>query len=375
MKTAFKKSLQLAVAATGLVFIALVIFAPAKIALAQETYKPLTTIPNAFTENQPTDPVSLVKNIYGISIGIAAILAVCVIIYAGVLYTTSEAIGQKTDAKARWQHALIGLLILLSAYIILRTINVSLVNINLNTLTTTCGSNGVPCGSSVPQTVLQELLNNSNAAVTAYQKAEADKTEAQRAVTAAQAILISAQASGDTESIAKAQAALEEAQNIATAKTIDAGLKRIDSAAQQSTLQITQAVNGGDADKALEIAADALKIETEAASKITDPAAQAQAQANIRINTESQRVIIAAGSIINGMNTGAYPTALASGQEKFQTARASFLSETSHVYAQLKQSDPTGADRYRVTVIAQLKKIDEYRTAMQGTYGQIKAAQ
>ncbi|HEU5114262.1 MAG TPA: hypothetical protein VFT82_00680, partial [Candidatus Paceibacterota bacterium] len=49
---------------------------PAGMALAANDYVPLTTIPGAFTENQTVNPVDVVKNIYGVSIGIAALLAV-----------------------------------------------------------------------------------------------------------------------------------------------------------------------------------------------------------------------------------------------------------------------------------------------------------
>ncbi|HVT75370.1 MAG TPA: pilin [Candidatus Paceibacterota bacterium] len=139
----------------------------------QNEYTPLTTIPGAFTANQPvSNPVDVVKNIYGISIGIAAILAVCMIIWAGVQYTTSEAIGQKTDAKSKWQHAIIGLLILLSAYIILRTINVSLVNIDLSNLTQGCGQNGVPCGKAVSQDALTSVTAAASEQAKAVSAAE-----------------------------------------------------------------------------------------------------------------------------------------------------------------------------------------------------------
>jgi hypothetical protein len=112
-------------------------------------YVPLTTIPGAtvgckptgydgnnnpiydLTKCQPANPIKVITNIYGVSIGIAAVLAVGVIIWAGVEYLTKESITGKSDAKERWHGALWGLLLLLSSFLILRTINVDLVNINL----------------------------------------------------------------------------------------------------------------------------------------------------------------------------------------------------------------------------------------------------
>jgi len=96
------------------------------------SYCSLTTIPGAFDPKTGVNPVNVIKNIYGISIGIGAILAVVMIIWAGVEYATTEAITGKSAAKERWQGALFGLVLLLASYIILRTINIDLVNINLD---------------------------------------------------------------------------------------------------------------------------------------------------------------------------------------------------------------------------------------------------
>ena len=79
-----------------------------------------------------TNPLEKIKNIYGVAIGIAAVLAVIMIIWAGLEYATTDAITGKSDAKVKWQGALYGLGLLLVSYLLLRTINIDLVNINLN---------------------------------------------------------------------------------------------------------------------------------------------------------------------------------------------------------------------------------------------------
>jgi len=95
-------------------------------------YTLLTTIPMVGNVGDVVNPISVMKNIYGISIGVAAILAVVMIIYAGVKYSTEEAITGKSDAKDKIEGAVYGMVLLLASFIILRTINIDLVNINLD---------------------------------------------------------------------------------------------------------------------------------------------------------------------------------------------------------------------------------------------------
>lgn len=96
------------------------------------TYCALSTIPGITQTGKPADPTFIITNIYGISIGIAAILAIGMIIWAGIQYATTEAISGKSEAKKHWQGAVFGLLLLLGSYLILKTINVDLVNQDLS---------------------------------------------------------------------------------------------------------------------------------------------------------------------------------------------------------------------------------------------------
>lgn len=74
---------------------------------------------------------SLVNAGYQLLIGIAAVLAVVMIFYAGFRYATTTSPGAKKDAQNRILGALGGLLLALSSYLILSTINEELVGVNV----------------------------------------------------------------------------------------------------------------------------------------------------------------------------------------------------------------------------------------------------
>jgi hypothetical protein len=67
-----------------------------------------------------------------ILIGIAAVLAVVMIVMGGIQYMTSELVSGKTEGKKRIMDALIGLLLALAAVILLKTINPSLLSVEPN---------------------------------------------------------------------------------------------------------------------------------------------------------------------------------------------------------------------------------------------------
>lgn len=73
--------------------------------------------------------VAFIRHSIEIMIGFATILAVVMIIYGGLKYMTSAASPSKSNAKQTIQNSLLGLLLALSAFIILNTINPALVNI------------------------------------------------------------------------------------------------------------------------------------------------------------------------------------------------------------------------------------------------------
>ncbi len=65
-------------------------------------------------------------------IGLAALAAVIRIVYGGFLYLGSETFSLKEQGKEAIQNAIWGLIMVLSVYIILNTINPNLLNLNLN---------------------------------------------------------------------------------------------------------------------------------------------------------------------------------------------------------------------------------------------------
>ncbi len=239
---------------------------PLKAALAV-SYTPLTTLPGAFQAGVPVDPVSIIKNIYGVSIGIAAILAVAMIVWAGVEYATTEAIGMKSEAKQKWEGAIWGLVILLGAYIILRTINVSLVTIDMSTLSKPCGpgGTGISCGTGVASDILSAIAAKSaavaNNAVSTLQNAQQSAANAQAAAASIQSQMDALQkqitaASDPTTHACSSDACKQlsdqyetlksqhdDAVKTAQAATITAKTQAIDTASIQGTYQVTTALN------------------------------------------------------------------------------------------------------------------------------------
>jgi hypothetical protein len=95
-------------------------------------------IPNAVPISGPggQGPAGLIANFYSFAFLIAGFLAFVMIVYGGVRYTFSGGNhSSKEEAKEAIRQALIGLGLLLVAYLILRTINPDLTKLQLPTLT------------------------------------------------------------------------------------------------------------------------------------------------------------------------------------------------------------------------------------------------
>lgn len=97
---------------------------------AQNTreFIPLVGVPGVSDNAQ--DFGSYANALYMLAIGIAVLIAVVKIIWAGVQYMFSEIVTSKENAKKEIKGALLGLLIILGAVIILETINPNLTNFN-----------------------------------------------------------------------------------------------------------------------------------------------------------------------------------------------------------------------------------------------------
>lgn len=86
-------------------------------------YTPLAGIPGLTTTNGEVPKIpDLIEALYRLAIIVGAIYGVVRITIAGIKYMTTQSVGNKNEAKKDIQNVLFGLLILLAAVLILRTI-------------------------------------------------------------------------------------------------------------------------------------------------------------------------------------------------------------------------------------------------------------
>lgn len=98
---------------------------------------PLTAFAQATTTNACTDVAvnnsigRCVNQIYIWSLGVAALLALCAIVFGGYMTLTAAGNAQRaTTGKSYIWSSIIGLVLLFGAYLLLNTINPDLVNFN-----------------------------------------------------------------------------------------------------------------------------------------------------------------------------------------------------------------------------------------------------
>jgi len=97
-------------------------------------YTALSPVPG-LTKQAPgttTDLGPYLQKLFNFAIGAAAALAVIMVIWGGVEYMTTDAIGHSEEGKQKIQNAILGLLLALSSYIILQTINRDLLSLNFD---------------------------------------------------------------------------------------------------------------------------------------------------------------------------------------------------------------------------------------------------
>lgn len=264
-------------------------------------YQPLTTIPGLFTQKIPTNPLKVITNIYGLSIGIAGVLAVAMITWAGFQYATTEAITGKSDAKEHWEGALWGLAILLGSYILLRTINADLVNIDLSLPDPIKG--GLLSSKSGGQELLDAAKNEANAAIAQTQTARQRLEDAQKSLNAlagtqAERDLLAQQlADLDPNAANTATQRAELVAKIAAAdKILDAAKKEISDAQTavdstvvrasiaKTTSDVMSAIAAGDIAGAKSIQKSSSDIAQRTIDKLISDGAPAPAIAEARIN-------------------------------------------------------------------------------------------
>lgn len=98
-----------------------------------EGFVALAPIPG-LTDIQPTAGglATFFNNLYKFAIGMAAILAVIMIIWGGLEYSTQDSISKKSDGKQRIYDAIFGLVLVLSPVLVFSIINPSILNLSIN---------------------------------------------------------------------------------------------------------------------------------------------------------------------------------------------------------------------------------------------------
>jgi len=133
----------------GFVLAAIISIIPL-LSLAQE-YIPLAPLPDLSTgQNIKGDLGSYAAGIFRLGIGIAGVLAVIMIVVAGIEYMATESITNKGDAKDRLQNAILGLLLALASWLILNTLSPTFTTFSLNIQSPT-GQVIPPVGGGQPQ--------------------------------------------------------------------------------------------------------------------------------------------------------------------------------------------------------------------------------
>ena len=109
------------------IILAAVLALPASASAAIAYNNPLVNIPG-YESGTGASFDDFVNLIYGVAISLAALLAVIKIVIAGVKWMLSDVVTNKTEAKQDIQGALLGLIVIISAVLIITVINPDIVN-------------------------------------------------------------------------------------------------------------------------------------------------------------------------------------------------------------------------------------------------------
>ncbi len=116
---------------------------------SKNEYAVLAPLPGV--ANKVGDTTTLKKYIHAIfnlAIGLSAVAAVLMIVLGGFQYMSTDAIMKKEEGKKRIKNAIYGLILVISAWLILYTINPNLLKLNLNieSITTATPAGGTLTG-------------------------------------------------------------------------------------------------------------------------------------------------------------------------------------------------------------------------------------
>lgn len=103
-------------------------------ALAQEGngFVPLTSLPGLDDVTSSNSIASFLNNLYRISIGAAAVLAVLQITRAGLMYMTEESIAEKKEARHLITMSILGLVLVLSPALVFGIIDPRILELNVD---------------------------------------------------------------------------------------------------------------------------------------------------------------------------------------------------------------------------------------------------
>lgn len=128
MKDSIKKTLILIIITVAIIpSLSLVYAQTAEV----QDYTVLTSLPGIETSPGKTNLERYLPGAFNLAVGIALGLAFVVITFGGVMYATSDAISGKSQGKEYIQNALWGLLLVISSYVILYTLNPKILNFEL----------------------------------------------------------------------------------------------------------------------------------------------------------------------------------------------------------------------------------------------------
>ena len=93
-------------------------------------FVPLAGIPGVIDADAAQNPSKFFNGMFMFGISIAAFLAVLMIAIGGIQYMSTDAVSGKTEGKERIQYAVMGLLLVLFSWILLKQINPEILNFN-----------------------------------------------------------------------------------------------------------------------------------------------------------------------------------------------------------------------------------------------------
>ncbi|HEY4496044.1 MAG TPA: hypothetical protein VJC04_01665 [Candidatus Paceibacterota bacterium] len=128
----YKGGLKIITAVAMIIIIGGYLLPPPVLALDYVPLAPLPVGESGAPLEKVTDAGVYIKGAFNLAIGVAAVLAIIMIVIGGIQYMSTESIGGKGAGLKRIKDAVLGLLLALGSYVILLTINPALVNFSVN---------------------------------------------------------------------------------------------------------------------------------------------------------------------------------------------------------------------------------------------------